>query len=554
MLSPIIKCSALAAILILAASIFEALPVHEQMLAQIDGLLFGKMKKSFARVQTAPAGAATPIQPVMTDHEGGMFDHPVDVRLQAPDRRLIHYTMDGSEPGRWSPVYSAPIHIDATTVLKYRRLAPAGVTEPSVARTYVVSPDQKLPVLSLTMDPVFLNNRHAGIYVYAEERGRKWRRPAQVEYFEGKTAAPLRFPAELRIHGHWTRELPKKSFQISYAPELLDASDAARILRPAQPPAAKNAVILRAAGVDATYRLGDELFRSLYAEAGGILTRASRAMLLINGQAWGLYNVHEKIDEDFLRRRFGPGNYEIIKYERAVQPVAGTDRGWNELLDFFARGDFRSDDALRQAEGRIDVANFTDWWLFNIYAAHLDWPHNNAYAFRKIAPGERWRWIAWDSDATFESERGLNHDTLTWATRARLRPDLSYGGTKGDSEEFFSSTVILRSLLENASYQKRFARRFCELVRGALAPERVARRFETILAEITPRLETDWERWPDSRHNYDKSVASMRYFIAHRAPIVMKQFEERFGPLACSPMNNSQVLGTTKNTKVTKAS
>jgi hypothetical protein len=385
-----------------------------------------------------------------------------------------------------------------------------------------------LPVLSLTIDPVLLDNRHSGIYVYALERGRKWQRPAQVEYFEPNNAAALRFPVQLRIHGNWSRRFDKKSFHITFPAERLNGRDSAEILRAPGAHSGERSVLVRAAAMDASYRLGDELFRSLYSGAGGLVSRASLAMLLINGKPWGLYNLHEKIDEFYLERRYGAGPYDLIKYDRTAGPVAGEPRHWKELMDFFARHDFTSAAALHLAERQIDIANFTDYWLFNIYAANLDWPHSNAYAFRRTEAAARWRWIAWDADMTFESERGLKHNTLAWATRGELRPDLSYAGTKDDAQEFLPSTLILRSLLQNRSYREQFVSRFCELMSAHFLPDHVAARFDEILEHMTPHLGLDWARWPNSRENYHSSVAGVRRFIEQRPKIVLGHFQQKF--------------------------
>jgi len=536
-LFPLLRCAAPAAALALLVAAFEAQTLRDQVLAQLDGLRFGKMKEQIARIAeaSAAAGASATLAPVSADHEGGFIDGPLRVTLQDPNGGIIHYTVDGSVPNARSAVYNGPIHIERSQVLSFRTFVAHRLPGPVESRTFIRRPDYRLPVLSLTIDPVFLNSRHSGIYVYPLETGRKWRRPAQIEYFERDNGFGLRFPVELRIHGNWTRDLQKKSFQINFAPGDLQGQDSAGILKPTQGGDGQSSVILRAAAMEASYRLGDELFRSLYAAAGGLVSRASLAMLLINGQPWGLYNLHEKIDQQFLERRYGAGAYDLVKYERYVEPVAGTVRDWNELLEFFARHDFTSDDALHRAAQRIDIDNFTDFSLFNIYAANLDWPHNNSYAFRKAEGDGRWRWISWDADLTFDSDRGLNHDTLTWASRHELRPDLSYAGTKGDAEEFLITTLILRSLLQNRSYRARFVNRFCGLMSSHFSSTGVRARFDEIVEGFTPHLGVDWERWPGSRENYEKAVHGIHRFIDERPAILLGYFQERFGFDACRP-------------------
>jgi len=52
---------------------------------------------------------------------GGNFPSAIDVTLRAAERGAeIHYTLDGSEPGRQDPVYTKPVHLSDSSVLRAR--------------------------------------------------------------------------------------------------------------------------------------------------------------------------------------------------------------------------------------------------------------------------------------------------------------------------------------------------------------------------------------------------------------------------------------------------
>jgi uncharacterized repeat protein (TIGR03806 family) len=51
---------------------------------------------------------------------GGEFRVPVDVTLKAEPGAEIHYTLDGSEPGRADPLYTAPIRLKETAIVRAR--------------------------------------------------------------------------------------------------------------------------------------------------------------------------------------------------------------------------------------------------------------------------------------------------------------------------------------------------------------------------------------------------------------------------------------------------
>jgi hypothetical protein len=534
-------CLAAGAALTLLVALFASHPLHDPIIGQLfslNHLRLAKLSKISTPAVRSEGGTEEPLLPQIfagqdtaADVKGGIYDKALHVTLASSKPARIYYTLDGSTPTARSLPYHEPIAIEHTTTLRFASFSPELHPGPVESHTYIVGEVFGLPVLSLVIDPVFLWNRHSGIYLNALKRGAKWRRPAQVEYFEDKDSSPLSFPAELKIDGNWSRNLEKKSFQLSYQTAALQDHDRNAILNPASADNPQPAVVVRAAAVDVSYRLGDELFRSLYADVGGLVSRATPVMLLINGKPWGLYNLHEKIDRAYMKRVNGAGDYDFVDDPGYRNPEHG--RSWNDLLEFFATRDLTDDKNLQRATQLIDMENFTDYWLFNIYGANFDWPQSNYFAFRKRAEGERWRWISWDADATFNLEKGLRHDTLGWATRGSLRHDLSYGGKERDEDGWLVSTAIIRALLTNRNYQALFVRRFCKLHDSHFRPDRLKSRLETIVDRMKPQLTVDWARWAGSQQAYLDGVQGVRRFIAERPAIVIRQFQERFGFTEC---------------------
>jgi CotH protein/chitobiase/beta-hexosaminidase-like protein len=526
-------CQCLGAItaLALVAAQFENSPFRGPILHQRYALNYLRAGSLRETVDTPPRPPKQELSggragfigaPVRADFVGGFYNRPLKVTLTHSASAPIYYTLDGSLPTVKARRYSEPIAIDRTRVLRFASL-PSG---PEETHTYVIGDHGGLPVLSVAMDPSFLWNRHAGIYLNAHQRGKAWRRPAQAELFADRNSPAARFPAELKIHGNWSRHAEKKSFQLSYATGRVSGIDRTGVLARPGENAAQRTLVARATAIDLSYRLGDELFRSLFADSGGLIVSSSAVQLLLNGQAWGLYNIYEKISKDYLQRVHGAGEYDLV--DDAGYRHTAEDPVWNRLLDFFLTHDLSNDDDFARAMQLIDDKNFSNYWLFNIYAGNLDWPQNNYYAFRNRSGDQRWRWISWDTDAAFDVNKGLRHDTLSWATRPALRHDLSYGGTETDDETWMASTAIIRGLLKNSNYQARFVRQFCELRNTFFQPDLLQARFQRLLDRMTPHLSVDWERWPASKQAYLAGVQGVRRFIAERPAIVLEQFRKRF--------------------------
>jgi CotH protein/chitobiase/beta-hexosaminidase-like protein len=525
------QCLSALAMLALVTAQFENSSFRRRIRHQLYALSYlrsGGLRDKLNAPPRRQGSAVSGEAPVRVDFPGGFYERPLKVTLSDSMSRPIFYTLDGSPPQASDEPYSAPIAIEHTTVLRFVTL-PGG---PEEVHTYVIGDHDDLPVLSVAMDPAFLWNRHAGIYSNPLERGRAWWRPAQVELLAVKESVPTRFPIELKIHGNWSRRAEKKSFKMSYAAARVAGPDPAGLLGRSQNDAAQRTLVVRAMGMNTSYRLGDELFRAVFAESGGLTVRGANVQLLLNGRAWGLYNLYEEVGNDYLQRVYGSDEYEWVD-DAGYRPASNDPMGWNQLLEFFSTHDLSDANEFAKATQLIDVKNFTDYWLFNIYAANLDWPQNNYYAFRKRSGDQRWRWISWDADAAFDVNEGLHHDTLSWAIRSKLRHDLAYAGDAPDDEEWMASTVIIRALLKNAKYRVDFVRRFCELRNTYFKPELLRASFQRLLDRLAPHWRIDWERWPGSKQAYASGVQGVRRFIAERPAIVLEQFRKEFAFSSC---------------------
>jgi hypothetical protein len=132
---------------------------------------------------------------------------------------------------------------------------------------------------------------------------------------------------------------------------------------------------------------------------GQVSALGSFVHLFINGELKGYYNPTERLDHDFFGVAHNVGDeWDTIRHNGGT---ADGDRvAWNELMSSIA-GDLTGAEAYREVAQRLDVVNFVDYLLLNIYAATWDWPNNNWTAARERRPGARFRFYVWDAEGTF---------------------------------------------------------------------------------------------------------------------------------------------------------
>jgi hypothetical protein len=533
--------------LVIVVGFFDAIPIHNAILSQLWSLnqlhYFTFKEKLKARAfptidkrftfTTHDSLSPEPIPSI----QGGFYSSPVIVTLTSKQRDIaIYYTLDGSIPTRRSHYYQNPIPIGKTTVLRFRSFQSGYLPSETITHTYFINDTSQLPVLSLVTDPVNLWNKYSGIYANPKKRGKKWERNAYVEYFADKNSSVLRFPVELRIHGGWSRKLDKKHFRLRYSPvsvEGLVVDNIYNILT-AEGTESERTVILRAAGGYIVRALREELFNTLYSEIGGFISTSTPVILYLNGDIWGIYYIHNRIDAEYLQRRFGEGSYDLLDQslgrDRRLPSLAivGDYNHWEKTLEFFKTHDMSQEEHFQRSSELIDIDNTTDYWLFNVYASNWDWPHNNLFLFRKRdSQHSQWRWISWDTDVTFDTEL-LEHNTLFWAIRSQLRHDLKPGKHGLDSKEALMSTFIVRSLLQNEPFRQKFINRFCDLLNLNFLPERVEAKLDTVIRVIAYDLPKDLKKWLISNERFGEGVQNIRNFIYKRPEIMRNYLQKEF--------------------------
>ena len=346
-----------------------------------------------------------------------------------------------------------------------------------------------------------------------------------MEYFEASDLPPLRYPAKLRIHGGFGRNdfYPKKSFRVTYR---TGGKRSRQILNTVAPSGTntEKTLVLRKGGDHRKVGLRDMLFQSLYAEIGGLGSAFQPCVLFINGRTWGIYNIRERINVDYLHTHIGPGQYDLIA--DGSRAVSGRNADWIRTQQYFQTADLSKEAEFQKASKLVDIDNFTDYWLMNIILANADWPSSNMYKFRsrdKVAA--RWKWVSWDADMAFNHQgKGLRHNTLAWAIRDRVRNDLispyRNWGWK-DQESKVKATLVVRGLLKNERYRKYFIDRFCDILNLYLTPQKIETKLDEILGMVKHDLPLNWQRWNLSPKEYWKMVARIRDF-AHKRPEIVR--------------------------------
>jgi hypothetical protein len=475
----------------------------------------------------------------------GFHAGPIEVALtNSLAESVIRFTWGGEDPMPESELYSGPMRVERTAVLKARTFVDGRAASPIVTATYLIGKPFSFPVVSLTTRPEHLWDPELGIYTpgrNANESQRianywhDWERPVHVEFFEPDGKRGFSVDAGLRIFGWASRANPQKSFAIMLrgrygAPEL------SYRLFPDQDVPVFTSFVLRAGGGDAgaTGVFFRDPFASSLLKGRQVDVQAFRpAIVYLNGEYWGIQDLREKMNEDYLASHHGidAGDVDMIsRYWRRTEPVVieGDDTAYRALEEFLLNADLIAPSTYDHLRSVFDLENFLDYSASQIYFANYDWPGNNSKVWRERGPEARWRWLMFDLDYTFSSDPALNnaaHDTLTHATQA--------AGSGWPNPPW--TTLLTRSFLEVPAIRDRFINRLADLLNEDFLPETVLAQLERFKALFEPEIVSHIDRWAGtgnvipSLSTWENNLGSIREFARERPGHLRQHVQNFFG-------------------------
>jgi len=238
--------------------------------------------------------------------------------------------------------------------------------------------------------------------------------------------------------------------------------------------------------------------------------RPSRAY--VNGQYWGIMNIRERLDEDYIAANNGvdADNLNLIKNFWAVNAGSAVDfwAMWNYIED----NDLADNVHFDHVATEMDVDNYADYQIIEIFAGNHDWGTNNNAWWKTQTENGKWRWILYDTDAGLGLQSSVEDNSLA---RALLEE-----GTGWPSATF--RTHILRNLVRNEQFRDRFINRFCDHLNTTFAPVRTLPIAEDVAETIEQEIPRHLDRW-DRSQDWDNRVLVVVDFLSRR-PDLCRQF------------------------------
>lgn len=513
----------------------------------VDGLTFGAQTTdvSMARIPNGVGSfqSTTSPTPGARNQGGGPVGDPLAI---SPPSKLfsgtltinlstgvqgaeIRYTLGGSSVSASSQLYTGPIAISSTKALRARAYKDGAPVSEDVSQFYLKNYPGHIPVLSLATDRSNLYGDR-GIFDNWDKEGDTWERPVSVNLLE-LDGTGFQINGGVRVHGEYSRRFPKKSMRVHFRSDYGKSRLDYKVFSQKDLQSYKALVVHSGGSYDQYYEnekwtmLRDPLSHALWLEKGGAVSAFRPVVLYINGELWGIYHIRERVNDDYVKDNFGVSTPDLLEWSgNSVIPEIkdGDLVEWNKTYSFFKNSSLSSSSKYEEAKRLIDIDNFIDYNIIEIFAGNRDWPHNNEFFFRDRVSGAKWRWILWDAEITFHNP---DFRSLEWATRDRVRTDIM----SNDNANQLYGTLLLRKLMENSDFRELFINRFADFMNTSLGSGHVGSVFDQIAAGIQADIPIEANRWGVPVSQWNDGVAQIRNFISKRTNSQKNQIISYFG-------------------------
>ncbi|WP_163319720.1 chitobiase/beta-hexosaminidase C-terminal domain-containing protein [Dysgonomonas sp. 520] len=374
-----------------------------------------------------------------------------------------------------------------------------------------------IPTLSIVTTPgyIFSDSRDpetGGIYIYTGKSGNPknlgggtlgdgWERPTSIEYFEPKTGKQFQINCGLRLHGGNSRRpynSGKHSFRVHFK-KIYGAGNLHYDLFDDDTANDKFGHLVFRAGYNFSWITGgsgdnaDQRLRAQYmvdpfakktqSEMGHHAVHDRFAHLFINGLYWGLYDISERVRNQFTSEYMGgkEEDYDVIDDDGLVE---GQLTAYNQMLSLAKSKNYNE----LISQKLLNMENFIDYMLLNFYIGNDDWGKNNWYTARnRVNPGKGFQYFSWDAENALSNVN--NNKILNFEGPLR---EMLFGASKDATNGGLSQNAEFKLLFMDR-VQKHF------LNDGVLTPEKTAERYLKLADEIDLPIILESARWGDYR-------------------------------------------------------
>lgn len=408
------------------------------------------------QVSAAPAASVAP----------GIYNEiialSVEIAAPAASSAAVYYTTDCSALSTECSVYSEPLTLTETTVIRAFSKEEGKLPSPTVTFPYIINENLSLPVVSVVTD--------AGSF---SDLSKTEEVSGNLSFFE--ETGSFSANCGITLSGNKSLNYPKKSLNIKFR-SCYGPSSVSYDLFGGEVKSFSSLNIR--AGQDYVYSfIKNELWQDVCLEATeNVLSQHSRyCAMFFNGEFYGIYALKENMSASLYASVAGvdKDDVEVVKL-----PSQRGSSFYEEVELYCQQNDLSDDTCYAHLSSLIDMDSFVDYFVVMGFTGNNDL-YSNVRLYRSEKNGLKWSLAFYDLDL---ASRDPAH------AYTNLTSHYDFDGSP-------TLELMYRKLLENSDFRQLVIERFSALYGTVLSNEKLIAKIEAYRAILTPDMQRDHDRW-----------------------------------------------------------
>lgn len=487
----------------------------------------------------------------------GFYSSPVTVTLPQGSRCAT----GGAEPTINSSPVTQSLNISSTTVLRCVTYVDGAYRSEMLNRTYVFETQPSLPALFITTDSLSMFSADSGLYMTGDgaqmmdphKGANYWSNrelPVYVELIEPGAKQPgFGIMGDFKISGQYSRAKEKKSFSVTFREQYGDKR-LKYTLFPDHPELTKfKAFSVRNFGNNCGNdyvrdRVGTQITEGLDVD----YQRGRYVIVYYNGTYYGIHDMRERNNEYYYETKYGFDGNDIDLLDANDEATAGSSADYVAMMDWLQSNSLKDDANFSKIANQIDIDNYINYMQTEMFINNRDWPHNNLKKWRVASQKTKWKWFIYDTDFGFGTNYSMNTTNIfSYVTSASGTQMAAGFGMGGGGNGTAKETLLLRRLLENATFARSFVNRFVVLLASYFTSERILKMVNDLQSQVQSEMARDQQLWGFNASSMDQDFATITNFASSRQQQITSEMETFFSlsnpvPMTIATSGSGSVL------------
>ncbi|MBR0353447.1 MAG: CotH kinase family protein [Oscillospiraceae bacterium] len=419
----------------------------------------------------------------------GVYEDTDSLEVELKGEGTVYYTLDGTVPTSESMLYSGPINITGTTVIRAVSVISGAMDSRPSTFSFFLNENCSLPVVSLVIDDIKAYNGAC------KRLDKTVDLPSNVALYEDGEVFNLGCTVKLTGQASLS-EYKKKGMRVKFSGAFGQDKLSCDLFG--------NGVkdyymlSLRTGNDNGKAYIRNELCQDLAYEFTDDLVNqhGKYCVVYINGEYWGIYCLKEKVNEQYIADCEGvsKGSLETVTLED-IRINSTRIPMYSEVFLFAMYNDLSIQANYDKIAELIDIDNFIDWYVVQGYTGNWDIFYRNVTFYRSSEGNGKWHIALYDLDHTFEYHEYAFYNTY------RLNYEVSY------------MAQLMSRLLKNEEFRGKYLRRAATALTTVFTNENVLNKIDELEQEILPEIERDCSRWERPLKDYNYHMNRLKSFI-----------------------------------------